>query len=171
MNSNSEKIFVALLIAVLFIIFGSATFASEVEEIAPAENIISEEMQALDEEMTEPEPTDIQAVDDEMVDLEPTDDQAVDEEMIEPEPADVQAVDEEIVEPEPTIIPAVTIIGRVADDYILISEQGIAYGIAETEAGDVMGQYIGEKVIAKGIVSMADDQKYISVISFEFVEK
>lgn len=143
MNSNSKKILVASLIAVFFIIFGSVTFASEMEEIAPVENMIAEEMQVGEEEMVEPE-------------LEQAEGQDVNEEMVESESTDIQAV---------------TIIGTVGEDFVLISKQGIAYGIAETEAGDVMGQYVGEKVIAKGIISVVDDEKFISVTTFDFVEK
>jgi hypothetical protein len=83
---------------------------------------------------------------------------------------EMQTDDEEMTEPEPTVVNTVTVIGTVHDDYVLVSKQGIAYGIAETEVGDVMGQYVGEEVIVKGIISVEEDQKYISVISFEFVE-
>lgn len=65
----------------------------------------------------------------------------------------------------------VTITGTINEDYQLVSKQGTVYEIAETEAGDVMVQYVGEEVIAKGTVSTIDDQRVLFVVSFEFVEK
>ena len=125
MKSNREIIWIVLVLVTLILVCGSSTFASGETEAGMVENTISEEMQADDEEMNEPEPTDIQTV---------------------------------------------TIIGTVAVDYVLVSKQGVVYGITETEAGDVMGQYVGEEVIVKGIISEVDDEKLISVISFGFVE-
>jgi hypothetical protein len=126
MNLNRKKICIALALAALMFVFGGSVFASEDEEVNAIENTLTEEIQPVDEEVTEPEQTDIQTV---------------------------------------------TIIGTVDDDYVLVSKQGVAYGIAETEAGDVMGQYVGEEVTVKGIISEVDDQKFISVTSFDFVEK
>jgi len=126
MNLNRETICVALVIVALILVFGGPAFASVEEEVGVVENALPEEIQAVDEETTEAEQTDIQTV---------------------------------------------TIIGTVGEDYVLISKQGVTYGIAETEAGDVMGQYVGEEVKVKGIISVADDQKFISVTSFDFVEQ
>jgi len=126
MNLNRETICVALVIVALILVFGGPAFASGEEEVGVVENALPEEIQAVDEETTEAEQTDIQTV---------------------------------------------TIIGTVGEDYVLISKQGVTYGIAETEAGDVMGQYVGEEVKVKGIISVADDQKFISVTSFDFVEQ
>jgi len=67
--------------------------------------------------------------------------------------------------------PTVTITGSINEDYQLVSDQGTVYEIAETEAGDMMVQYIGETVMAKGKVLTVDDQRILSVVSFEFVEK
>jgi preprotein translocase subunit SecF len=158
MNLKSEKICVALVMAALILIFGYTTFASGEEEIGAAENIISEEIQAVDEELVEPE-------------LEQDEAQDVDEEMVESEPTDIQAENAEVAEPEQTEAQAATISGTVEDDYVLVSKQGVVYVITETEAGDVMGQYVGEEVIVKGIVTVVDEEKFISVTSFDFVEK
>ena len=65
----------------------------------------------------------------------------------------------------------VTISGIINEDYQLVTDQGAVYEIAETEAGDVMVQYVGEEVMAKGSVMTVDDQSILSVVSFEFVEK
>ena len=65
----------------------------------------------------------------------------------------------------------VTITGTINENYQLVSREGTVYEIAETEAGDVMVQYVGEEVIAKGTSSTVDDQRVLSVVSFEFVEK
>jgi len=65
----------------------------------------------------------------------------------------------------------VTVTGVINEDYQLVSDQGAVYEVAETEAGDVMVQYIGEEVTAKGTVLTVDDQRILSVVSFEFVEK
>jgi hypothetical protein len=65
----------------------------------------------------------------------------------------------------------VTITGTINEQYQLVSSQGTVYEIAETEAGDVMVQYVGEEVVAKGTVTTVEDQKILSVVSFEFVEK
>jgi hypothetical protein len=65
----------------------------------------------------------------------------------------------------------VTVTGIINEEYQLVSGQGTVYEIAETEAGDVMVQYVGEEVTAKGTVTRVDDQRILSVVSFEFVEK
>ena len=70
-----------------------------------------------------------------------------------------------------TEAPTATFTGIINEDYQLVSDQGTVYEIAETEAGDLMVQYIGEKVMAKGTVLTVDDQRILSVVSFEFVEK
>ena len=65
----------------------------------------------------------------------------------------------------------ITVTGIINEDYQLVTAQGVVYEIAETEAGDVMVQYIGEEVMAKGTELRVDDQRVLSVVSFEFVEK
>jgi deoxyribose-phosphate aldolase len=143
MNLNRETRCVALVIVALILVFGGPAFASVEEEVGVVENALPEEIQAVDEEV------------------------GVVENAL---PEEIQAVDEETTEAEPTDIQTVTIIGTVGEDYVLVSKQGVTYGIAETEAGDVMGQYVGEEVKVKGIISVDDDQKFISVMSFDFVE-
>ena len=74
----------------------------------------------------------------------------------------------EEVQPEARTI---TVSGIINEDYQLVTAQGVVYEIAETEAGDVMVQYIGEEVMAKGTEFTVDDQRILSVVSFEFIEK
>lgn len=60
-----------------------------------------------------------------------------------------------------------SITGTVNDTYQIVTDQGVAYEIGVTDAGDELVMYPGRKATAHGKVEENDDQKIIYVDSYK----
>lgn len=70
-----------------------------------------------------------------------------------------------------TITLAATIVGTVEDNYQIITEDGDAYNIADTDTGnDLVMNSTGKIVRVNGQITEEEGVKTISIESFEIVE-
>ncbi|MBC8177896.1 MAG: hypothetical protein H8E19_10875 [Deltaproteobacteria bacterium] len=63
---------------------------------------------------------------------------------------------------------SVTIMGTVTDDYLLTDNDQVYY-IGEGEKGDEVTQHVGKKVKLAGMVEEIDEDKIITVTSYEII--
>jgi len=64
-----------------------------------------------------------------------------------------------------------TIAGTVTKDFQLVTSKGVKYDIAENKQGEEMLKHVGENVIAKGRLTIINEQKLFTVISYKLSEK
>jgi hypothetical protein len=65
----------------------------------------------------------------------------------------------------------VSISGVINEDGQLVDDDGMAYDIAENEAGDELMEMIGQKVAVTGTVMEAEGTKIITVNEFKVLEE
>jgi len=66
---------------------------------------------------------------------------------------------------------SVTIVGRVNDDYQIVTDNDQLYHIGEGEKGDEVTELVGKKVKVAGMVEEVDEGKIIVVTSYEIIEE
>ena len=64
----------------------------------------------------------------------------------------------------------VTVVGKINENYQIVTEDGIVYEVADTEMGNDMLNHVGKFVEALGVVTEEKGAKVIKVTSYVFIE-
>lgn len=65
----------------------------------------------------------------------------------------------------------ITIAGTVTENFQVVTGKGIKYDIAENKEGEEMLKHVGENVTVKGRLTIINEQKLLTVISYELSGK
>ena len=71
----------------------------------------------------------------------------------------------------PVLANEATIVGKVNDNYQIVTKDGAVYEVADTEMGNDMLDHVGATVEATGVISEEDGAKVIRVTGYTVIEK
>jgi hypothetical protein len=63
-----------------------------------------------------------------------------------------------------------TVIGEVNNDYQIVTDQGVAYEVEDTDMGNELLNHVGKKVEVTGTVTEEDEVQTIKVASYVILE-
>jgi hypothetical protein len=69
-----------------------------------------------------------------------------------------------------SIAETATVIGTISEEFYLETDLGERYEIGETQKGDELLEYVGQKVQVNGTIVEEEGNRTINVISFKLIE-
>ena len=71
----------------------------------------------------------------------------------------------------PAAADRMAVMGTVMDDYRIVTDQGESYEIADTDLGNSVMDYVGQKVEVQGEVTEEEGFKIVRVVEYRLLDK